>query len=278
LAAVTRHAAVLGRPVGHSLSPVLHSAAYGELGLDDWAYTAIDCGAEELAGKLAGFGPDWAGLSLTMPLKRVALELADDVDDLAAAVGAANTLVLGSRRKAHNTDVAGMAAALREAGATAPGSAVVLGAGGTAQAALAALTTLGIREPVVLVRNPDRAGPLRETAARLGLELDLRAGLPGPIPDADLVISTLPAGAADELTPPGTVVLDVIYAPWPTRFAATAAERGATVVGGLAVLLHQAAAQVELMTGRTAPVEVMRAALAAAIQARTEKPAAPPAT
>jgi shikimate dehydrogenase len=260
-------AAVLGRPVGHSLSPVLHSAAYAALGLADWAYTAIDCGERELPGLLAGLGPDWAGLSLTMPLKRVALAAADSVDPLAAAVGAANTLVLGTQRRAYNTDVAGIAAALREAGADRPRTAVVLGAGGTAQAALAALSTVGVRDPVVLVRDPARAGELRGTAARLGLRPDIRAGLPGPIPDADLVISTLPAGAADRLTPPGTVVLDVVYAPWPTRFAAAAADRGATVVSGLAMLLHQAAAQVELMTGRPAPVQAMRAALTDAVRA-----------
>jgi shikimate dehydrogenase len=268
-------AAVLGRPVGHSLSPVLHTAAYGALGLDDWAYTAIECGEDELPRVLAGLGPDWAGLSLTMPLKRVALAVADDVDPLAAAVGAANTLVLSERRTAYNTDVAGIAAALREAGVAAPRSAVVLGAGGTAQAALAALVALGVRTPVVLVRDPARAGELRATADRLGAEPAVRAGLPGPIPAADLVISTLPAGAADALVPPGTVVLDVVYAPWPTRFAATAAERGATVVSGLAMLLHQAAAQVELMTGRPAPVPAMRQALDAAVRARMEKPAAP---
>ncbi len=273
---MTRRAAVLGRPVGHSLSPVLHTAAYAALGLD-WAYTAIDCGQDELAGVLAGFGPDWAGLSLTMPLKRVALAFADDVDPLAAAVGAANTLVLGERRAAYNTDVAGIVSALRQAGADAPRSAVVLGAGGTAQAALAALAALGVRTPVVLVRDPARAGELRATADRLGVEPDVRAGLPGPIPDADLVISTLPAGAADALVPPATIVLDVVYAPWPTRFAATAAGRGATVVSGLTMLLFQAAAQVELMTGRAAPLEAMRSALAA-VRAGTEKPAAPPAT
>ena len=270
-------AAVLGRPVGHSLSPVLHTAAYAALGLADWSYTAVDCGAAELPGLLAGLGPDWAGLSLTMPLKRAALAVADSVHPLAEAVGAANTLVLaGGGRRAYTTDVAGIAEALREAGLTAPRSAVVLGAGGTAQAALAALCMLGLDEAVVLVRDPARAGELRATADRLGVTLDLRAGLPGPVPAADLVVSTLPAGAADRLEPPaGAVVLDAVYAPWPTPFAAAAEASGGTVVSGLAMLLHQAAAQVELMTGRPAPVPAMRAALDAAVRARSEKPPAP---
>jgi shikimate dehydrogenase len=269
-------AAVLGRPVGHSLSPVLHAAAYAELGLADWAYTAIDCGVAELPGLLAGLGPEWVGLSLTMPLKRAALAAADAVDPLAAAVGAANTLLLGERRRAYNTDVAGIAAALREAGAASPRSAVVLGAGGTAQAALAALATLGLDRPVVLVRDLAAAGALRAAADRLGVTPDLRAGLPGPLPAADLVVCTLPAGAADGLRPPpGAIVLDVVYAPWPTPFAAAADAAGGTVVSGLAMLLHQAAAQVELMTGRPAPVEAMRAALAAAVRARSEKPSTP---
>ena len=151
----------------------------------------------------------------------------------------------------------------------------MLGAGGTAQAALAALCMLGLDEAVVLVRDPARAGELRATADRLGVTLDLRAGLPGPVPAADLVVCTLPAGAADRLEPPaGAVVLDVVYAPWPTRFAAAAEASGGTVVSGLAMLLHQAAAQVELMTGRPAPVPAMRAALAAAVRARSEKPPA----
>jgi shikimate dehydrogenase len=270
-------AAVLGRPIGHSLSPVLHTSAYAALGLADWSYTAIDCGEDELPGLVDGLGPEWAGLSLTMPLKRAALAVADSADPLATAVGAANTLVLGGgERRAYLTDVAGMAAALREAGCAAPDSAVVLGGGGTAQAALAALCMLGLDGAVVLVRDPGRAGDLRATADRLGVELDLRAGLAGPVPAADLVISTLPAGAADGLAPPaGAAVLDVVYAPWPTRFAAAAAAAGGTVVSGLAMLLHQAAAQVELMTGRPAPVPAMRAALDAAVRARSEKPPAP---
>lgn len=270
-------AAVLGRPIGHSLSPVLHTAAYAALGLTDWSYTAIDCGEAELPGLVTGLGPDWAGLSLTMPLKRAALAVAGSADPLAAAVGVANTLVLaGGERRAYLTDAAGIATALREAGLTAPESAVVLGAGGTAQAALAALCLLGLDEAVVLVRDPGRAGELRATADRLGVVLDLRSGLPDPLPAADLVISTLPAGAADGLAPPaGAVLLDVVYAPWPTRFAAATAAAGGTVVSGLALLLHQAAAQVELMTGRPAPVPAMRAALDAAVRARSEKPPTP---
>jgi shikimate dehydrogenase len=269
-------AAVLGRPVGHSLSPALHTAAYAALGLADWSYTAVDCGEDELPGLLAGLGPEWAGLSLTMPLKRAALAVADAVDPLAAAVGAANTLVLGRTRRAYNTDVGGIAAALREAGLGAPRSAVVLGAGGTAQAALAALGILGLGSVAVLARDPGRAGALLAAADRLGVAVDLRAGLPGPLPAADLVVSTLPAGAADALRPPpGAAVLDVVYAPWPTPFAAAAT---GPVVSGLAMLLHQAAAQVELMTGEPAPVEAMRAALAAAVRARSEKPPAPAGT
>ena len=260
-----RRAAVLGRPIGHSLSPVLHSAAYEALGLTGWRYQAMDCGEDELAGVVDRLGPEWVGLSLTMPLKRVALAVADEVTPLAAAVGAANTLLLGARRLADNTDVAGIVAALREAGVGKVEHALVLGAGGTAQAALAALRELGATTPTVLVRDVARTADLRAAADRLRVTPDVRAGL-ADLPPADVVISTLPAGAADRLriARPGTAVLDVVYARWPTPFAAAAAATGARVVSGLAMLLHQAAAQVELMTGRPAPLDAMRAALTTA--------------
>jgi len=270
-------AAVLGSPVNHSLSPVLHSAAYAALGLDGWYYDTHECDETGLARFVDGLGPEWAGLSLTMPLKRVALEVAREVSPLAAAVGAANTLVLaGGDRRADNTDVAGVVEALRRAGAPPGGRAVVLGAGGTAQATLAALRELGIGDVVVLVRSPARAGELRAAAERLGVAPDVTDGLLDParargvLGRADVVVSTLPRGAAADLTGvrPGAVVLDVVYAPWPTRFAAGAAAAGATVVSGLEMLLHQAAAQVELMTGEPAPVAPMRAALEAAVAAR----------
>ena len=265
-------AAVLGSPVAHSLSPVLHNAAYDALGLADWSYGCHECREPELAGFLAGLGPDWAGLSLTMPLKRVTMDVADEVDPLAAAVGAANTLVLTGRRTAFNTDVVGIGTTL----GAASGRAVVLGAGGTAQSALAALREHGIADVTVLVREPGRTGELRATAERLGVAPRIAATLADPsrasaeLADADIVISTLPPGAADALTPPGAgaVVLDVVYAPWPTPFAAAALAAGASVRSGLEMLLHQAVAQVELMTGKPGPVAAMRTALDAAVAAR----------
>lgn len=270
----SRRAAVLGTPVKHSLSPVLHGAAYSALGLHDWRYDSVECDEAELPGFVADLGPEWAGLSLTMPLKRVALTLADEITELAAAVGAANTLVFSAAGiLAENTDVAGLVQALREAGVVRVDRALIIGAGGTAQAALAALRTLGQPEPEVVVRDVNRAADLRAAADRLGVQPVIIGGYPDlRLPEADVVISTVPAGAADRLQDhpwrAGMTLLDVVYAPWPTPAAAAAVACGATVVGGLAVLLYQAVAQVELMTGRSAPVEVMRAALDAAVRAR----------
>ena len=273
-----RRAAVLGSPIKHSLSPVLHAAAYRALNLHGWHYDKIECDEAGLPGLVNGMGPEWAGLSLTMPLKRVALTVADEVSALAEAIGAANTLVFppagpAAGRRADNTDVAGMFSALREAGLTRVEQAVILGAGGTAQSALAAVRELGCLSPIVLVRNLGRTSELRETAERLGMRPAVSGGLfEQPLPAADLVISTLPGGAADPLSStrwqPGTTVLDVVYASWPTPFAGSAQAAGCPVVSGLTVLLYQAVTQVELMTGHPGPVEAMRTALAAAIAAR----------
>jgi shikimate dehydrogenase len=273
-----RQAAVLGSPIKHSLSPVLHDAAYQALNLRGWHYDKIECDERGLPRLVDRLGPEWAGLSLTMPLKRVALTVADEVSPLAEAIGAANTLVFppagpAAGRRADNTDVAGVFSALRESGLARAGQAVILGAGGTAQSALAAVRELGCLSPVVLVRNLARTGELRETAERLGMRPVITGGLfEQPLPDADLVISTLPGGAADPLSStrwqPGTTVLDVVYARWPTPFAGAAQAAGCPVVSGLDVLLYQAVAQVELMTGYPGPVEAMRTALAAAVAAR----------
>ena len=267
-----RRAAVLGSPIRHSLSPTLHCAAYAALGLTGWRYDAVKCDEAALPAFVRRLGPEWVGLSLTMPLKRVALTIADEVSPLASAVGAANTLVFGpsgSPRRAENTDVAGILAALREADVDRVRAGVILGAGGTAQAVLAALRELGENTPTVLVREPARTTDLRTAADRLGVRPTIRGGLPDlELPEADVVISTLPAGAADTLRPQRwvsrPVVLDVVYTPWPTPLAASALTSGCRIVSGLSVLLHQAVVQVELMTGRRAPIDQMRAAMDAA--------------
>ncbi|GAA2852222.1 shikimate dehydrogenase [Streptosporangium fragile] len=259
-------AAVLGSPIVHSLSPYLHRAAYEALGLHDWRYEAIECDEAALPGLLDRLGGEWAGLSLTMPLKRAVLPLLDTVSELALQVGGANTVVFsGGARHGENTDVYGIVRALAEAGVAPPRAATVLGGGATASSALAALRELGLGEATLVVRDPARAGETVEAAERLDMGLAVQTfDKLDTVLEVDLVVSTLPAGAADGfagLLAGVPALFDVVYAPWPTRLAAAVAERGGVVVGGFPMLLHQAVRQVEMMTGRTGvPVEAMRAA------------------
>lgn len=265
-------AAVLGNPVAHSLSPVIHNAGYAAAGLTGWSYTAIECAGAELADLVAGLGPEWAGLSLTMPLKEVAPAVADEVAPVVAAIGAANTLL---RRPdgswyAENTDVPGMVAALRTVGMVTAGTVAVLGAGGTARAALAAARRLGASAVTVYARRAEAIAELRPSAEALALDVSgADWAMAHRAAAADLVISTVPRGAADPLTAtarwqPPTVLFDVAYDPWPTTLAASAAAAGCRVVSGLELLLAQALGQFELFTGVPAPAPGMRAALASA--------------
>jgi shikimate dehydrogenase len=249
---------------------VIHNAGYAAAGLTDWSYTAIECTESEFAGVVGGLDGDWAGLSLTMPLKEAALEVADLVDPFAAAVGAANTLVRRSDGwQAYNTDAPGLVQALRQHGVTEVASVAVLGGGGTARAVIAAAAALSA--PVtVYARRPEAVDEVRPTAKALGVALTGASWADaGRCVDADLVVSTVPRGVADPLAAvewrPGTFVFDVVYDPWPTALAASAGKAGATVISGLELLLWQAVYQFELFTGATAPVEAMRAALDAAV-------------
>jgi shikimate dehydrogenase len=275
-----RRAAVLGSPIEHSLSPVLHTAAYAALGLAHWSYTTIECDEAGLPALIASCDGQWAGLSLTMPLKRAVLPLLDRAEPLAVEAGGANTVVFaGGERHGYNTDVPGMVAALAEAGVTAPPGATILGAGATACAALAALRETGLTSAVVLVRDRARAGDLLAAAGRLGMEVDLRP-FDSEVRDGDLLVSTVPAGVADiyaerawDSRPGPGAVLDVVYAPWPTALAQAAAKSSAIVVSGFDLLLHQAARQVELMTGHEpAPLTRMRAAGEAELTRRAALP------
>ncbi|SDK36455.1 shikimate dehydrogenase [Actinopolyspora mzabensis] len=272
-------AGVVGSPVEHSLSPVLHGSAYAALGLHDWSYQRIERDAEGLRTLVGELDADWRGLSVTMPGKHAALELASEASERAVAVGAANTLVRRSDGAwyADCTDVDGITGALRAAcgfpGAAGTGerTGLVLGAGGTALAVLAAFAELGVRTATLAVRDPDRAGSALATAERVGVRAGSRElgslDLARAAATADVVVSTLPAGAVDdrvrELAAAGRV-LDVVYHPWPTPLAAAVHAAGGRLATGLDMLLHQSFGQVELFTGKPAPRPAMRDALSEA--------------
>ncbi|MEE1751021.1 shikimate dehydrogenase [Streptomyces sp. SP18CS02] len=271
-----RRAAVLGSPIGHSLSPVLHRAAYAELGLTDWQYDRFEVDEARLPGFIEGLDDSWAGLSLTMPLKRAVIPLLDGITDTAASVEAVNTVVLSpdGRRTGDNTDIPGMIAALRERGVEQVETAAVLGAGATASSALAALSRICTGPVTAYVRSEIRAREMRGWAERLGVRIRTAEWSAAPEAlEAPLVIATTPAGATDALARavpdrPGTL-FDVLYEPWPTALAAAWSGRGGAVVGGLDLLVHQAVLQVEQMTGRApAPLAAMRAAGEQALVAR----------
>ncbi|MFD4598555.1 shikimate dehydrogenase [Streptomyces sp. NPDC058464] len=263
-----RRAAVLGKPIAHSLSPVLHRAAYDELGLADWSYERFEIDEAGLPAFLGTLGPEWAGLSLTMPLKRAVIPLVDEISETAASVDAVNTVVFteDGRRLGDNTDIPGMVAALREHGIEQVDSAAVLGAGATASSALAALARICTGEVVAYVRSEERAAEMRHWGERLDVEVRTADWADaGQALHAPLVIATTPAGTTDALAGAvperPTTLFDVLYHPWPTALAARWSMFGGAVVSGLDLLVHQAVLQVEQMTGRTpAPLDAMRRA------------------
>jgi shikimate dehydrogenase len=266
--------AVWGSPITHSLSPVLHRAAYAALGLDDWTYDAREVDETGFAAALAGLDDHWRGLSLTMPLKEAALRAATHVTAAAAATGAVNTLVHEQEGwTGHNTDVHGIAVALREAGCHDTTDAVIIGSGATARSAVAALASAGTRRITFMVRTRARPETV-DQARRAGMTV---SEVPmGEWSLSDVVISTVPPSAVtglgafpqcDRDESPRTV-LDVVYGSGRTPLETAAAAAGWTVQDGTAMLLHQAAEQVSLMTGRPAPFQAMADALDRELAAR----------
>lgn len=257
-------AAVLGHPISHSKSPALHLAAYGRLGVGI-SYTAIDVTEQLLPSLMRQIRdqPGWRGLSVTMPLKTAMLEQVDEVRGVAGILGVVNTVSFeeqgsGTRAIGSNTDVAGIVNALRHAGTGAAPSAVVLGGGGTAASAVAALKELGATRAEVFVRDTSRTGEVCAAAESLDVSLVIRslAGAARRAAEADVVISTLPPRAADGIAAemaalktalPG-VLLDVAYDPWPSLLASVWQSGGGTVVPGLEMLLYQAVEQVRLFS------------------------------
>ena len=274
-----RRAAVTGCPIGHSLSPVLHRAAYAALGLTGWTYEAVEIRSGALRSWVDTLGPEWAGLSVTMPGKEEALALSEQASESARLTGSANTLVrTGGGWTAHNTDVEGLTAALQTFGLLAPVRATVIGGGATARSALVALRGLGVREATIVVRDGLRP-QTQKLAERLDLLCTVQRMGERPVTIgrdvSDVIVSTLPVTAPAPAMglagggPP--IVMDVAYAPWPSPFALAVRELGPSaplVMKGTEMLLRQAAGQVRLMTGHDGPVEAMRAALAPQDQTR----------
>jgi shikimate dehydrogenase len=270
-----RHCAVLGRPIAHSLSPVLHRAGYQALGLD-WSYDAREVTAPELADFLDGLDATWRGLSLTMPLKRAVVPLLDELSEPAGRARAANTVILQEgRRSGHNTDIPGAVAAVRECWTGPVERAVILGGGATAGSTLLALADLGCREVSLVVRDAARVAETVAAARRHPHPPTVRVRTFDARPvTADILVSTIPAPAQTEavvrLADAVPVVFEVVYDPWPTPLAASALAEGRTLVTGLDLLVHQAAEQFTLMTGVSdPPLAAMRAAGEAALAARS---------
>ncbi len=254
---------MLGLPVAHSLSPRLWRTAYEALGLD-WTYDAIECSAEMLPAMFADMSAsgEWVAVSLTMPLKLAAVPLVDTLDAAAAAVGAVNTVVFSADGARHglNTDVPGLQACLAEVGAVVAdrSAPIVLGGGGTARAAVAALARMGAETVSVRVRDAGRAIGLLAVGARCGVEIRLEAWPSGAdaLGDVPVVVQTTPAGASDTLVatvpwPAGLPLVEALYVPWPTPLAAAAHAAGASVVGGVRLLAHQASYAIRAVTGHT---------------------------
>ena len=258
------HGAVLGHPIGHSKSPALHNAAYQVLGAH-FSYTALDIQIPELAELLDRVRAEgnWYGLSVTMPLKNAAVALVDELGTVAAALGSVNTIVCspspdgGTHLLGENTDVAGIVNALRHAGARKKPRAAILGGGGTAVAAMAALAQLDASEVVVFVRNPAKSNDVLRVAEQLKVtsSVEVFVAASTALAGFDVVISTLPPRGADALAETfaasgrelgGAVLLDVAYDPWPSALAVAWQECGGVVVAGIEMLLYQGIEQVKL--------------------------------
>ena len=188
---------MLGSPIAHSRSPQLHLAAYRALGLDDWTYDRIECTADELPTVVSDFGPEWVGVSVTMPDKFAALRFADERTPRAELVGAANTLVRTSTGwRADNTDIDGVTGALGEAS----GHAIVVGSGGTAPAVVVGLVELGVQRITVVARDREKVSAVVDLASKVGVDASW-CDINGPdvaqvVASADAVVNTVPAEAA----------------------------------------------------------------------------------
>ena len=262
--------AVLGSPIAHSKSPLLHNAAYHALGLD-WQYEAVEVAGDALPEFVESRDETWLGLSLTMPLKRDVLPLLDEIDPIASITGGANTLLFDEgHRRGYNTDVFGIVEAFRAAGVERLSTAQVLGGGATAASAIAALAQLGVLGVLVSVRDPRKVTSLIELGEALGVDVVVRRLDEGSFGTPDAVVSTLPGHSdyqfeVDEAVRRTAVLFDVAYDPWPSTLAQQWNEAGGRVISGIEMLVLQALAQVRVFVNGDpdAPLDNELAVLAA---------------
>ncbi|MFJ6652318.1 shikimate dehydrogenase family protein [Microbacterium sp. NPDC091313] len=243
--------AVWGDPIDHSLSPRVHGAAYGVLGLA-WEYGRRQVDEAGFAGALGEREASWRGLSLTMPLKGVAARTARTRDRAAELTGAVNTLLFDEAVPAgFNTDVGGLVRAFREQGIDELATARILGAGATATSALVALVELGARRVEVRARRPDAVAPLAALGAALGAEVVAAPFGAAAQVRVDATVAALPGGTdlgpvAADLAATGGPLVDVVYGRWPTPLSIAWEAAGDGAVSGLGMLLHQALLQVRI--------------------------------
>ncbi|MFN3958510.1 MAG: shikimate dehydrogenase [Parvularculaceae bacterium] len=272
-----RKAGVVGWPVGHSLSPVIHATwaaregrqiAYEAIPVEP-SYDTFKAAIERLI--LEGY----AGVNVTLPHKERAMGLCDDASEEARAAGAANMLTFSGRRiHAHNSDIAGFAASLEEAGVR-PRTALVLGGGGAARGVAIALKRLaGARKIMIANRTAHRARHLALLVDGEAIDWEARSDAVGGV---DLLVNATSLGMTGEAPldidlarlPRGAAVADIVYSPLETPLLAAARARGATLVDGLSMLMHQAAIGYRAWLGSTAVVDAeLRARLVAALKAR----------
>jgi shikimate dehydrogenase len=264
--------AVLGSPIAHSLSPAMHRAAYATLGLD-WTYEPVEVAEGDLAAFVGALGDDVRGLSVTAPLKREAAAVGHQHSEDVLALGVANTLIIEDGMiSAHNTDVPGAAAAIGELGIKSPRTARILGGGATAASLALTLVRSGVEELELVVRDPERAGEAADVARRRGVAVTVRQINEPLVTRVDLLVSTVPSAVIGsrsyELVDSSRAVFDVVYDPWPTALAHAADEADIPLLSGIDLLAHQAALQVELMTGSVVSPQVLREAALTALSAR----------
>jgi shikimate dehydrogenase len=269
-----RFVGVLGWPLDHTLSPAIHNAAFRSAGID-WVYLAWPVPPESLEQAIGGLRALGAtGANVTMPHKRAAIALLDELSDDARALGAVNTVHrVDERLIGHNTDVSGFRDFIEEDAAIAIGgrTVVVIGAGGAARAVVKGLAQFGAGKVVVLARDPERGAEVATIAGSIASVEDM-SGADDLIEGADLVVNATPVGMDGRSDPvpgasfrSGQIVVDLIYSPPTTPLMARARASGAEVWGGLGMLVRQAAGSFLIWTGRQASLETMSAAAVRAI-------------